>query len=90
MHRTRGAGYGILDAYIHAMRGDRDRAIAGLREALDMGWRGGHWWFYTLSRDWKLANLHQDPEFIAITNELEAGIAQQRQWFEDHKDEALF
>ena len=39
MHRTRGKGYGILDAYIHGMRGDRERAIASLPEAIDVGWR---------------------------------------------------
>ncbi len=95
MHRTRGIGYGILDVYIHVMRGNRNRAIAGLREAIDMGWRvsgdtpeNGCWWM--LRQDWKLANLHQDPEFIAMMNELEADIAQQRQWFDDHKDDPLF
>ncbi len=91
MHRTRGIAYGIVDVYVHAMRDDRDRAIAGLREALDTGWRGGTVVsLYPLGRDWKLANLHRDPEFIAMMDELEADIAVQRQWFEDHKDEPLF
>jgi len=95
MHRVRGAGYGILDVYIHAMRGDRDRAIAGLREAIDVGWRvtwprprNDSWW--KLRQDWKLANLHQDPEFITMMNELEADIRRQHQWYEDHKDDPLF
>ncbi len=96
MHRTRGISYGLLDVYIHAMRGDRDRAIAGLREAIDVGWRGGSvggslvgsWWM--LRQDWKLASLHEDPEFIAMVNELEADIRKQRQWYEEHKDEPLF
>jgi len=92
MHRTRGVAYGILDVYIHAMRGDRDRAIAGLREAIDMGWRSGNCCYSAImvSQDWKLANLHQDPEFIAMVNELEADIRKQRQWYEDHKDDPLF
>jgi tetratricopeptide (TPR) repeat protein len=97
MHRIRGVGYGILDVYIHAMRGNRDRAIAGLREAIDTGWRtfpspasplDGPWWM--LRHDWKLANLHQDPEFVAMMNELEADIRKQRQWYEEHKDDPLF
>jgi TolB-like protein len=95
MHRIRGIGYGIVDVYIHAMRGDRERAIAGLREAIDMGWRvsdnsprDSSWWM--IRQDWKLANLHQDPEFIALMNELEADIRRQRQWYEDHKDDPLF
>jgi len=98
MHRTRGVGYGILDVYIHTMRGDRDRAIAGLREAIDAGWRvsgsfpdglteDGCWWM--LRQDWKLANLHQNPEFIALLNELEADINAQRQWYEENKDKPL-
>jgi len=90
MHRTRGVGYGILDVYIHAMRGDRDLAIAGLREAIDMGWRGGDEASRILRQNWKLANLHQNPEFIAMMNELEADIYKQRQWYEDHKDDPLF
>ena len=94
MHRIRGAGYGILDVYIHAMRGDRDQAIAGLREAINMGWRSsypvydGSWWM--LRQDWKLGTLHQDPEFIAMVHELEADIRKQRQWYEEHKDDPLF
>jgi len=94
MHRIRGVGYGIQDVYIHTMRGDRDRAVAGLREAIDAGWRVSYsdwdhkWWL--LRQDWKLANLHQDPEFIAMTNELEADIRRQRQWYEVHKDDPLF
>lgn len=32
----------------------------------------GSWW--TLRQDWKLTNLHQDPEFIAMMNELETDI----------------
>jgi len=92
MHRTRGIAYGILDVYVYAMRSDRDRAIAGLREAIDMGWRGGNccYWPTIIAQDWKLANLHQDPEFIAMTDELEADIRRQRQWYEDHKDDPFF
>jgi len=90
MHRTRGVGYGILDVYIHAIRGDADRANAGLREAIDMGWRGGDVGSSMLRQDWKLANLHQDPEFIAMMDELEADIYKQRQWYERHKDDSLF
>jgi TolB-like protein/Tfp pilus assembly protein PilF len=95
LHRIRGHGYGILDVYIHAIRGDRDRAIAGLREAIDVGWRvsgdnpeHGCWWM--LRQDWKLTNLHQDPEFIAMVNELEEDIRRQRQWYEENKDDPLF
>ena len=93
MHRTRGFGYGILDVYIHATRGDRNRAIAGLREAIDVRWRVTgypnfvYWW--QLRQDWKLGSLHQEPEFIALLNELEADILEQRQWYEENKDKPL-
>jgi hypothetical protein len=43
-----------------------------------------------LRHDWRLESLHQDPEFIAMVNELEADIRRQRQWYEDHKDDPLF
>jgi AcrR family transcriptional regulator len=94
LHRTRGIGYGILDVYIHAIRGDRDRAIAALRDAIEIGWRiswshlDSSWWL--LQDDWRLADLQQDPEFIAMVNELEADIDAQRQWFEENKDKPLF
>ena len=86
MHRTRGTGYDVKDLYIHAMRGDRDRAIAALREAIDVGWRA-FWW--QLPRDWKLGSLHQDSKFLALMNELEADILEQRQWYEENKDKPL-
>jgi hypothetical protein len=94
MHRIRGRGYGAIDVYIHAMRGDRVQAIAGLREAFDMGWRASmpprlhSWW--ALRQDWKLGSLRRDPEFIALMNELEADLHAQRQWYEENKDKPLF
>jgi len=90
MHRTRGIGYGVLDVYVHAMRGDRDKAIAALRDAIDIGWRGGNFGGWMLRQNWKLAGLHQDPEFIALMDELEADIRKQREWYEEHKDDPLF
>ena len=91
MHRIHGVGYGILDVYIYAIRGDRDRAIAGLRKAIDMGWRGGNWlepWL--LREDWKLASLHEDSEFVALVDELEADIRKQRERYEEQKEDPLF
>ena len=95
MHRIRGEGYGILDVYVHALRGDRKRAIAALREAIDMGWRvtisvyiENSWWM--LRQDWRLVSLHDDPEFIAMMDELEADVAAQREWYEENKDKPLF
>lgn len=93
MDRVRGYGYGVLDVYIHAMRGDRDRAIASLREAIDAGWRvtiGSPeftWWH--LDSDWRLESLHEEPDFIALLDELETDILRQRRWYEEHKGKPL-
>jgi hypothetical protein len=69
------------------LRGDKQKAISALREAVDMGWR----------EDWHLLlylpfyePMRAEPEWIELVNELEADIARQRQWFEEHKDEPLF
>ncbi len=84
----------LLEVYIHTIRGDRERAIASLREAIDAGWKltnltpDFYWWH--LGRDWKLETLHQEPEFITLLNDLEADIATQRQWYEENKDKPIF
>ena len=91
MHRIHGVGYGMLDVYIHTMRGDRGLAIASMREAIDMGWRTGQWLsWWMLRQDWKLSLLHEDPAFLAMMDELEADIAAQRRWFEENRDKPLF
>jgi hypothetical protein len=95
LHGIKGDGFVILYVYIHALRYDRDRAIAALREAIDMGWRVTMpWWvtnsWWMLRHDWKLANLHQDPEFIAMMDELEADVREQLQWYEENEDKPLF
>jgi TolB-like protein/Tfp pilus assembly protein PilF len=91
LHRIRGVAYGILDVYIHAIRGDNDLAITALREAIDMGWKGGNWQFVSgLRQDWILGSLRQDPEFVALIIELEGELEVQRQWYEENKDKPLF
>jgi hypothetical protein len=32
----------------------------------------------------------QEPEWVELLTELEADIARQRQWYENHKDESPF
>ena len=93
MERVRGYGYGVLDVYIHTMRGDRDRALAALREAVDAGWRvtnnGAEFAWWHLERDWRLESLREEPEFIALLHELETDILRQRRWYEEHKGKSL-
>jgi hypothetical protein len=84
--RTRGLSYGALDVFVHAFRDDRPKAIAALRAAIDSGWRED--WFrlrYPL-----FDHMLEEPEWVELMTELEADIARQRQWYEEHKHEPLF
>ena len=85
-HRTRGRGYGTTDVFIHAMRGEKQKAILALREAVDMGWRMDWWMLHSPLYD----SMREEPEWTNLVNELETDIARQRQWYEDHKDDVLF
>lgn len=85
-HRTRGRGYGVMDVFIHATRGEKRKAISALREALDMGWRTGWWTLRSPYYD----SMREEPEWIDLVNELDADIARQRQWYENHQDDPLF
>jgi TolB-like protein len=86
-HRTRGLGYGTLDVFIHTVRGDKQKAISALREAVDMGWRED--WHHLLYLPF-YESMRAEPEWIELINELEADIARQRLWYEEHKDEPSF
>ncbi len=68
-------GYGIAHVKIYALRGEKQKALAALRQAIDEGWRT-HWWYY-LEHDPNLASLHDEPEFAAIVAEIEADMAAQ-------------
>ena len=77
---------GSADIFIYAMRGDKERAIDALREAIDAGWRSN--WFrlhYPL-----FDFLLEEPEWVDLVIQLEADITRQRQWYEDHQDDPLF
>jgi tetratricopeptide (TPR) repeat protein len=86
IHRVRGEGYSELDVTIHVLRGEKQKAIGALRDAIDTGWRD-NWWrlrypFYN--------SMLEVPDWVELITELEADIAKQRQWFEDHQDDPLF
>ena len=68
-------GYGIADVKIYALRGDKQRALSALRQAIDEGWRS-YWWYY-LKHDPTLESLHDEPEFQAMVAEIEADMAEQ-------------
>ncbi len=78
MHRIRGLGYGTWDVFTHAVRGEKQKAISALRD---------YWWrlqypVYDFMRE--------EPEWIKPVNEIDADIADQRRWFEEHKNDPLF
>ena len=74
--RLGGAGYGIGDVRIHALRGDKAKALAALREAATAGWRSD--WRYYRDFDPALASIRDEPEFKAVFADIERDMALQR------------
>jgi TolB-like protein/Tfp pilus assembly protein PilF len=66
-------GYGIADVQIYALRGDKQKALSALRQAIDEGWRER----YSLKHDLSLESLHDEPEYQAMIAEIEADMAAQ-------------
>jgi hypothetical protein len=69
------AGYGIADVEVLARLGRRDEALASLRRAIDDGYRG-FWWAQGLKSP-HTESLHDDPEFIAMMQEIKEDMARQ-------------
>ena len=69
------AGYWISDAAIYAIRGDTKAALAALREAIDQGWRAS--WWYFLKHDPNFVAVRDEPEFLALVDELAADMKHQ-------------
>ena len=70
-------GYGLADVQIHALRGDRAKALAALREAEKAGWRGPFWRYYR-DFDPSLASIRNEPEFKAVFADIARDMARQR------------
>jgi hypothetical protein len=68
-------GYWIADVRIYALRGDKQKALSALRQAIDEGWRVP--WRYFLEHDSALESLHDKPEYQAMIAEIEADMAAQ-------------
>jgi TolB-like protein/Tfp pilus assembly protein PilF len=73
--RLGGFGYGLADVQIHALRGEKRKALSALRHAIDEGWRAD--WWYLLQHKPDLEPLHGEPEFQAMVKEIEADMAAQ-------------
>jgi tetratricopeptide (TPR) repeat protein len=65
----------IREVEIYALRGEKKKALAALRWAIDEGWRF-FWWYY-LKQDPSLESLHDEPEFQAMVAEIEVDMAEQ-------------
>jgi len=74
--RIGSVGYGIQDAWIHALRGDKASALAALREAENSGWRDA--WRYARDFDPAFDSIRNEPEFKAVFAEIERDMARQR------------
>jgi tetratricopeptide (TPR) repeat protein len=75
MPRLGNRGYWFADAQIYALRGDKQKALSALRQAIDEGFRF-LWWNF-LKQDLSLESLHDEPEFQAMVKEIEADMADQ-------------
>ena len=69
-------GYGILDVYVHALRGNKAKALAALREAERAGWRGPLWRYYR-DIDPSLDSIRDEPEFKAVFADIERDVERQ-------------
>jgi TolB-like protein/Flp pilus assembly protein TadD len=70
-------GYGVSDAQIFALRGQKEAALAALHAAEREGWRGPYWRWW-LTRDPALASIRSDPGFKAVLADIERDVARQR------------
>jgi tetratricopeptide (TPR) repeat protein len=70
-------GFGITDVQIYALRGDKSKAVAALREAERAGWRGPLWRYHR-DFDPNLDSIRSEPEFKAVFADIERDMARQR------------
>jgi tetratricopeptide (TPR) repeat protein len=68
-------GSGIADVQLYVLRGERQKALSALRQAIDAGWRR-EWW-YQLQHKPDLEPLHGDPEYRAMLEEIRGDMAAQ-------------
>lgn len=73
-------------ARLLAMQGKHHDALQELDKLINSGWRY-YWW--GLDAYPEFATLADRPEFIALQQQLEAGVMAQRAWFEANRDVQL-
>jgi TolB-like protein/cytochrome c-type biogenesis protein CcmH/NrfG len=70
-----GWGYGFANVDLHALRGDKEKALAALREGVANGMR--FLWRLQLLYNPNLKSIRDTPEYAAIVAEIEADMAAQ-------------
>jgi TolB-like protein/Tfp pilus assembly protein PilF len=70
-----GSGYGFANVDLHALRGEKEKALAALREGAANGTR--YMWRLQLLYNPNLDSIRDTPEFAAIVAEIEADMAEQ-------------
>jgi hypothetical protein len=90
LRRARINGMDNADIYytessIQALRGQPGAALVSLQSAYERGFRG----VWMLEKDLRLESLHQEPEFVAIKQQIERDIAQARSEVETFSIAAL-
>jgi len=83
LERAPWAVAGFEQAFVLALSGDHEAALDSLEELIDDGWRY-YWWgldYYPT-----FAPIVKDPRFGALQEKLEAGVREQREWFEANQD----
>jgi tetratricopeptide (TPR) repeat protein len=68
-------GHGIADAELHALRGNKGKALAALQKHVKAGFRDQ--WRWKLLDSPSLESIRDTPEFAAIIAEIEADMAAQ-------------
>jgi len=89
MRKLQGTGWvsGIEDAQIYAIRGEKDRALDAFEAAVDAGWM---FYSYYIEKDPSFDAFNDDERFVGIVQKLADRMADERQYYEEHKDEPLF
>ena len=68
-------GYGFADVELHALRGEKEKALAAFREHAETGTRD--MWRWQVLNNPNLDSIRDTPEFAAIVAEIEADMAAQ-------------
>jgi tetratricopeptide (TPR) repeat protein len=68
-------GYGFADVELHALRGEKEEALAALQEHAKTGMR--QMWRWQVLYNPNLESIRDTPEFAAIVAEIEADMAEQ-------------